>query len=244
VSAQESFAKLVELVARLRAPDGCPWDRAQTHESLKGMLIEEAYETVEAIERGDPGALQDELGDLLLHVVFHAQIAREAGEFTIEDIIERLNEKLIRRHPHVFSGRKVADPQEILENWEEIKLREGRRFRASALPALVEARKAQERGTRLGVEPPKTVELRALLRSLSGSAPEPEEALGELLFQVVALARELGVEPELALKRRTARFLEELEEVTSSGSSSGSSSGLGSSSSPSPDVPSGERKKR
>jgi len=205
MKAGEAFERLLELMARLRAPDGCPWDRAQTHESLKGMLIEEAYETVEAIEKGDPEALRDELGDLLLHIVFHAQIAREAGEFTIEDVIENLNQKVIRRHPHVFGDRKVKDAQEVLENWEEIKLREGKRFRANTLPALVEARKAQDRAAHLGVQVEVSEELRRLLPA------EAEEALGELLFQVVALARELGLEPELALKRRTACFLAELE---------------------------------
>jgi len=200
------FARLVELVARLRGPEGCPWDRAQTHESLKGMLLEEAYETIAAIDEGDPGALKDELGDLLLHILFHSQIAAEAGEFTIEDVLTELSEKLIRRHPHVFGPRRAESVAvaEIRHRWEEIKRGEGRRAGVSAhLPALLAARKAQEQLSNLGQEEIDHDGLRALL-----DPGDPEEEVGRLLFRAVALARELGVEPELALRRVVEAFLE------------------------------------
>ena len=199
------FERLVELVARLRSSRGCPWDRAQTHKSLKGMLLEEAYEAIAAIEGGDPEALKDELGDLLLHVVFHSQIAREAREFTIDDVIDELNEKLIRRHPHVFGPQRAESVAEIRHRWEEIKRGEGKQAEVSMhLPALLAARKAQERLqlSNLGQEEIDHDGLRALL-----GPGDPEEEVGRLLFRVVALARELGVEPELALRRAVKDFL-------------------------------------
>ncbi|MGQ9602481.1 MAG: MazG family protein [Candidatus Bipolaricaulia bacterium] len=205
----EGFAKLVELVARLRSPEGCPWDRAQTQESLKGMLLEEAYEAVGAIESGDPEALKDELGDLLLHIVFQAQIAQEEGEFTIADLIESLNEKLIRRHPHVFGGERASSPKEVRTRWDEIKRAEGRRPLALDLhlPALVAARKAQDYLADLGKDQEKGP-IQGGLKSLLGPG-DPKEEVGSLLFRVVALAREMGVEPELALRRFVEKELDE-----------------------------------
>ncbi len=202
----EGFAKLVELVARLRSPEGCPWDRVQTHESLKGMLIEEAYEAVAAIESGDPEALKDELGDLLLHIVFQAQIAQEEGEFTITDLIESLNEKLVRRHPHVFGGERAESPREVRTRWDEIKRAEGRRPLDLHLPALVAARKVQDYLADLGKEQDK-VQIQGGLKSLLGPG-DPKEEVGSLLFRVVALAREMGVEPELALRRFVEKELD------------------------------------
>jgi tetrapyrrole methylase family protein/MazG family protein len=197
------FERLVELVAHLRSSEGCPWDRAQTHESLKGMLLEEAYEAIAAIDKGDPESLKDELGDLLLHVVFHSQIAREAGEFTIEDVLNKLNEKLIRRHPHVFGRQREEDVEEIRQRWEEIKQGEGKRVEVDEhLPALLAARKVQERLGNLGRGKVSYDGLKALL-----GPGDPEEEVGRLLFRAVALARELGVEPELALRRATEDFL-------------------------------------
>lgn len=204
----EGFTKLVELVARLRSREGCPWDRAQTHASLKGMLLEEAYEAVAALESGDLEALKDELGDLLLHIVFQAQIASEAGEFTIADVIASLNEKLVRRHPHVFGGAKAKDAAEVRRRWDEIKQAEGQRPSPLGphLPALVAARKAQDYLADLGEDQGKAwaQELKGLL-----GPGDPKEEIGALLFRVVALARELGVEPELALHRFTEKVLNE-----------------------------------
>lgn len=199
---------LVDLVAHLRSERGCPWDRAQTHESLKNLLIEEAYEAVAAIEAQDHRELQDELGDLLLHVAFHVQIAQEHKEFTLQDVLRSIHDKIIRRHPHVFGLESTQDIEKIKGRWEEIKRREGRRLAVkTALPALIEARKLQERASqsnnKLSIRP--TPSVAALLREPS------EERLGALLFEIVAAARELQLDPELALKRANARFAHEIE---------------------------------
>lgn len=199
---------LVELVAHLRSERGCPWDRAQTHESLKNLLIEEAYETVAAIESGDSQELQDELGDLLLHVAFHVQIAQEQKKFTLQDVLRGIYTKVLRRHPHVFGEEATQDVEKIKGRWEEIKRQEGRRLSVkTALPALLEARKLQERAAQsnkeLSAQPSPPV---AALLS------EPDESrLGALLFEIVARARELGLDPELALKRFNAQFAHETE---------------------------------
>ncbi|MBI1741594.1 MazG family protein [Candidatus Acetothermia bacterium] len=213
-----SLEKLIELVATLRAENGCPWDRAQTHGSLTGMLIEEAYEVVSAIERKEWAELKDELGDLLLHIAFHAQIAREHGEFLTHEIFESIREKIIRRHPHVFGEETGKSDAEIKGRWEEIKRREGNKLKTKkAIPALVEARKLQERAEYRqhahSVESAPKDKLKSLLKS------KDTAGLGELLFAVVALARELGIEPELALKRANERFAAEIEKATSDGRS-------------------------
>jgi tetrapyrrole methylase family protein/MazG family protein len=208
--AELELRSLVDLVAHLRSERGCPWDRAQTHESLKNLLIEEAYEAVAAIEADNNRELQDELGDLLLHVAFHVQIAQEQQAFTLQDVLQGIYEKIIRRHPHVFGSESTRDIEEIKGRWEEIKRREGRRLAVTtALPALLEARKLQERAAQtdktLAVRPSESVA--ALLR-------EPtEERLGELLFEIVALARQLQLDPELALKRANARFAQQIESI-------------------------------
>ncbi|MCS6937391.1 MAG: MazG family protein [Candidatus Bipolaricaulota bacterium] len=202
---EDGLRRLVELVAHLRSERGCPWDRAQTHQSLKSLLIEEAYETVAAIESQDPKALQDELGDLLLHVAFHTQIAQEQGHFTLDDLIEGVYQKIVRRHPHVFGEERTHEIERIKGRWEEIKRREGRKLTVlSALPALIEARKLQERAAHaLTVEPSSAV--RALFSAVS------EEALGQVLLEIVAVAREHQIDPELALKKATARFAQQAE---------------------------------
>lgn len=207
---------LVALVARLRAPDGCPWDREQTHESLTGLLIEEAYEVVGAIEARDPHALKEELGDLLLHVAFHVQIAREREEFDLEDVLATVRDKIIRRHPHVFGEDRGLRLAEVRANWERLKGAERgsqgpSRSVANALPALVEARKALDRAANLGLDereilPERPAALASLLNNID------EESLGALLLLIVALARRTrGLEPEIALKRATARLARRLE---------------------------------
>lgn len=199
---------LVELVAQLRSERGCPWDRAQTHDSLKSLLIEEAYEAIAAIESSDMAELKDELGDLLLHIAFHVQIAQEQGSFALEDVLQGIYDKIIRRHPHVFGPEATQDIEKIKGRWEEIKRSEGKRLTVkTALPALIEARKLQERAAQtdheLSVRPSESV--RALLN-------EPnEECLGELLFEIVVWARECNLDPELALKRANAKFAQEME---------------------------------
>jgi tetrapyrrole methylase family protein/MazG family protein len=208
------LCSLVELVAHLRSERGCPWDRAQTHESLKSLLIEEAYETVAAIESGESQALQDELGDLLLHVAFHVQIAQEQKEFTLHDVLLGIYEKVVRRHPHVFGTESPTDVEQIKGRWEEIKRQEGKRLSVTtALPALIEARKLQERAAQskkeFSVRPSPAIA--ALL------AEADEQRLGTLLFEIVARARELQLDPELALKRINAQFAQEIEQRLTDG---------------------------
>jgi tetrapyrrole methylase family protein/MazG family protein len=213
---------LVELVGRLRSPKGCPWDREQTHKTLTSLLIEEAYEVVGAIEAEDHQSLKEELGDLLLHVAFHVQIAKELGEFDLEDVLNSVHEKVIRRHPHVFGGRSLKGMAEIKANWEALKHGEGTGTeRLSALPALVEARKALDRLANLGLTPEIAYEgfeseRKALKEQLAEELDA--EGLGLLLLQLVALAREAGLDAEWCLKRATARILEGLDEHLKEGS--------------------------
>jgi tetrapyrrole methylase family protein/MazG family protein len=212
------FEGLQETVAHLRAPDGCPWDREQTHESLRTGLLEEAYETVTAIDRGDTQALQEELGDLLLQVLLQTQIATEAGEFKMPDVIAGIDGKLKYRHPHVWGGRSVEGTLEVLHNWEELKREEkGRRSSLldgvpGALPALQQADTYGQRVARVGFDWADVSGVAAKVREELAeleSAPtrERQEAeLGDLLFAVANWARWLGVDPEAALRKANARF--------------------------------------
>jgi len=213
-----SFEKLVNIMKRLRGPGGCDWDRAQTHESLKPYIIEEAYELLNAIESGDTEELKEELGDVLLQVVFHSQIASERGAFDISDVVETLCEKLIRRHPHVF-GKSGGYSY---KQWEDIKAREKSKKSVSrigdlnpALPALSMARRIQENASAVGFDwenieevfEKVLEELEELKRSLSnGDRKRISEELGDLLFSVVNLSRFLNVDPESALRKATERF--------------------------------------
>jgi XTP/dITP diphosphohydrolase len=217
---------LLDLVAtetRLRGPGGCPWDREQTHASLARHLVEEAYEVLDAIEEGgpdgsgDPDHLREELGDLLLQIVFHAQIAEDAGQFDVDAVARTITEKLVRRHPHVFGDVTAGSATEVLRNWETIKReQEGRTDPLagipSALPALQLAAKLQKRAAEEAFgwpdhQRPAAAVRRALEEAEAADTPERrEQALGELLFAVVALARERDVEPEAALRRSARRF--------------------------------------
>jgi MazG family protein len=222
-----AFARFVELIARLRAPGGCPWDREQTHESLKPMTLEEAYEVVEAIDRGDDQELAGELGDLLLQVVFHAQLAREGGRFTIADVIEGVFEKMVRRHPHVFADHPAATPGEVLRNWEALKEEEragkGKGSDASmldsvsrSLPATMEAFQMTTKVSRVGFDWPDATSVLAKLEEEVGELKEAiaagegpaaaGEEIGDLLFVIVNLSRHLGVDPESALKAGNRKF--------------------------------------
>ncbi|MCS7239995.1 MAG: MazG family protein [Candidatus Bipolaricaulota bacterium] len=197
----KALAELVEVVAQLRGPNGCPWDRAQTHRSLVPYLLEEAYELAAAVSDGNPAAIEEELGDVLLQVLLHAQIEAEAGRFTIADVAETLKEKLIRRHPHVFGKEKVGTAEEVRAQWEELKKEEDRsakRAEDRAKPALIRASKFLEVKEAQGqpIRFPRGREL---------PAGEPGKAIAEALLEIVALARKLGVDPELALHQ----FLEE-----------------------------------
>ncbi|HEY2038810.1 MAG TPA: nucleoside triphosphate pyrophosphohydrolase [Edaphobacter sp.] len=225
-----NLLEAVRIMARLRGPDGCPWDREQTFDSIKRYTLEETYEVFDAIERRAWPDLKDELGDLLLQVLFYSQMAAEAGYFTISDVAANLNAKLIRRHPHVFGDGNAEDAEAVLKNWEEIKREEKRTAGASeetsllgeiprSMPAMVEARKLGARAAKVGFDWPtaddifakleeEIAELRTEIRREPGdkSSEAIEEELGDLIFTVVNLARHLKADPESALRRSNAKF--------------------------------------
>ncbi|HXI88885.1 MAG TPA: nucleoside triphosphate pyrophosphohydrolase [Blastocatellia bacterium] len=236
--AGEEFTALVELISRLRAPGGCPWDREQTHESLKPMMLEEAYEAVEAIDEGNDEEFKGELGDLLLQVVFHSQIATEENRFTIAEVIERISSKMIRRHPHVFGEDTAQTAGEVLRNWEAIKAAEleakGKRADegsmldsvSTKLPAVMEAFQMTTKVSRVDFDWPDVAsvlekldeEVEELKQAVGDEQPTHKEIAGEvgdLLFVAVNVARLLGIDPESALKtsnrkfRRRFRYIEE-----------------------------------
>jgi len=218
--------RLLAVMARLRdRKNGCPWDVAQDFSTIAPYTIEEAYEVYDAIERGDRGALRDELGDLLLQVVFHARMAEEEGSFDFDDVAAGIAAKMLERHPHVFGEERYADLEAQTRGWEQIKAEE----RAAkgqggvldgvppALPALLRAWKLQRRAARVGFDWPAAApvldklqeEIAELQAEMAEPAPRPErleEELGDLLFSVVNLARHLGIEPEAALRRGNAKF--------------------------------------
>ena len=224
------FEKLVEIMARLRGPDGCPWDKQQDAKSLKPMLVEETYEVLEAIDNKDSDSLAEELGDLMLHIVFQAQLGKEAGEFTIDTVMDRICEKLVRRHPHVFGTETAGTAEEVIKNWEAIKAQEkAEKLKnrtpeqrsllegiPSKLPALHEAHQISERVARVGFDWPnieavfgklqeEVGELKAELAS-GGAEERIEDEVGDLLFCVVQIARFLKIDTETALKRTNRKF--------------------------------------
>jgi tetrapyrrole methylase family protein/MazG family protein len=228
--AGEAFEELVRIVDRLRSPGGCPWDREQTHESLKPMMIEEAYEAVEAIDLGDDEELAGELGDLLLQVVFHSRIAIEESRFSITHVIRRVTEKMVRRHPHVFADDKAETSDDVLRSWEAIKSSElAAKGKASdqegsmldsvskSLPAVMEAYQMTTKVSRVGFDWPDVAsvlekleeeaeELKAAVRAPDPSHAAVSEEVGDLLFAVVNVARLLGLDPESALKASNRKF--------------------------------------
>lgn len=233
----KEMERLAEIMARLRGAGGCPWDRQQTHASLKPYLIEETYEVLEAIDSGSSEKLREELGDLLLQIVFHAQIAAEEDVFGLEDVARAINEKLIRRHPHVFGDRAVNSAAEVLANWERLKDDEYGEERTSTLagvpaglPALMRAQKLQAKAARVGFDWP----------DLSGALAKFEEELrefqmvleergqggmdrtrlvdefGDLLFALVNVARFLGIDSEEALRQTTEKFCRRFRHIEES----------------------------
>ncbi len=216
-----SFEAFQEIIAHLRAPEGCPWDREQTHQSLRNHLMEEAYETLDAIDREDWAALKEELGDLLLQIILQAQIATEQGTFLMADVIEHIQEKLIRRHPHVFAGLDLEQVDEVLHNWEALKEEErvndggGKGLMDGVpigLPALAQADEIQARAARVGFDWPaiegvvdKLHEEMQELRT-AGTPEEQVAEMGDLLFSVVNYARWLDIDPEAALRGANRRF--------------------------------------
>jgi tetrapyrrole methylase family protein/MazG family protein len=221
-----AFEALVELIARLRAPGGCPWDREQTHASLKPMLIEEAYEVLQSIDDGDDAELAGELGDILLQVVFHSQIAAEQGRFDVREVIDHVSAKMVRRHPHVFGSEKAETPGAVLRNWEALKADEQRARGKTgesmlesvpvSLPAVMEAFQMTTKVSRVGFDWPDAgavldkveEELGELRTALAGARDERAvaEEIGDLLFAAVNLARLAGTDPESALKAANRKF--------------------------------------
>ncbi len=227
----ESFDRLVEIMARLRAPGGCPWDRAQTHETLREYLLEETCEVLEAIDAGDGEQLAGELGDLLLQIVFHADIAAGEGRFDLDDVCRRISDKLIRRHPHVFGEvAPVAEADEVLPLWEQLKQAEaGHQDRCSAvdgipkvLPTLARSYKLQRRAARVGFDwPDQSSRLAKIAEELAelseacerGDVGQAEDEFGDLLFMVVNVGRGLELSAEDALRRANRKFERRFREM-------------------------------
>jgi MazG family protein len=257
-AAGQWFAKLAALQRRLRAPNGCPWDREQTHDTLRKFLIEETYEVLDALESGDPRKFSSEMGDLLLQIVFHSILAEEAGRFTLSDVIESVHAKMVRRHPHVFGDVQARTSADVLKNWEQLKAVERAEENApsdgdspkadnsssapagssdsllaglpTSLPAILEADQLTHRASRVGFDwdnlaglleklEEERREIESLVasplssaspggnaQSAAGSAGALEEEVGDLLFVGVNVARFLGVDPEIALKRANRKF--------------------------------------
>jgi len=218
----DKFRKLVDIMAKLRAENGCAWDRIQTHETLKPYLIEEAYEVIEAIDEKDPAKLKEELGDLLMQVVFHAQVAKDAGNFDIDDVVEGISSKMISRHPHVFGDARFDTPEEVVKQWQERKKEEGK-FRNSALegvpkelPSLLRAHRLQSRAAKVGFDWEKVEDIfdkldeeLAEFREAFGknNIKEIENELGDLFFVLVNISRTVGVNAEGALRKTISKFI-------------------------------------
>ena len=226
----EAFADLVALQARLLAPAGCPWDREQTHESLRTYLVEETYEVLDALESGDAEKFAEEMGDLLLQVVFHSQLAKQEGKFDIADVIRHIHTKLVRRHPHVFGAVKAKTAGEVLKNWEQIKAEERKAKGGEAaaakpesaidgvarsLPAVMEAYQLTRKASRVGFDWDSAGAVLEKLREESAELNdeigrnhevELEEEAGDLLFAAVNVARFLKIDPEIALKKANRKF--------------------------------------
>jgi MazG family protein len=235
------FEKLVAIQKRLRDPGGCPWDREQTHHTLRTYLIEEAYEVLDALESGDDEKFVEELGDLLLQVTFHSQIAAEAGRFDVSDVIRTVHEKMVRRHPHVFGEKRAKDSAEVLKNWHKIKAQERQAKESAdtsvamertpesaldgvprAIPATLEGLQLTKKAARTGFDwddtagifdkmREETSEIQHALKAVDQS--KVEEELGDLLFAAVNLARFLHVDPEIALKNANAKFVRRFHEM-------------------------------
>ena len=204
-----NFYEFCDIIEKLRAPDGCPWDREQTHRSLKKCLIEEAYEAVDAIDGGEPWVMADELGDVLLQVVMHAQIGKEEGTFTIDDVTDAVSRKMIERHPHVFGDISVRNSDEVLSNWEEIKKKKRGQKTATesmesitkSLPALLKTVKVIGKAQKAGLYTRKED------KKLSG------EEIGALLFSICGLAVQNGIDPEEELDSYTKKFIKNLKNI-------------------------------
>lgn len=221
-SPSKDFEDLVEIVKILRKE--CPWDRKQTHESIKDNLIEEAYEAVEAIDTGDFNDLKKELGDVLLHVVFHSRMADESDTFTIDDVIYSIQEKLIRRHPHVFGDEVAEDEEQVAENWENIKLNEGKQSILDGipqqLPGLIRAQRMQEKAANVGFDWPEfnqvwdklEEELQEFREALEkGNQQQSKKEFGDLLFSLVNAGRFFDLDAEDSLRQTNRKFIQRFQ---------------------------------
>jgi len=222
--AGQALARLMDLVSRLRAPDGCPWDRQQTAASLAGFLLEEAYEAVEAVEGGDPGQVRGELGDLVFHVVFLAELYAEKGGFDLSQVLEAVHDKMVRRHPHVFGGQALADAEAVRRQWGRIKDQERGQQTGGlldslpgAIPALSRAMRLGQRAARVGFDWPdaqavwpKVLEELAELAA-AGDDDRAQEELGDLFFSLAQWARHRGLNAEAALRGANRRFQRRFE---------------------------------
>lgn len=232
-----SFEDLQNIVTRLRGEDGCPWDKVQTHESLREGLIEESYEVIEAINRKDSINLCEELGDVLLQVIFHADIEREKEVFDIGDVIDGICRKLVYRHPHVFGSTQADTPEQVLENWEQLKKKEKHQKTQTevlqsvpeALPALIRAKKVQKKAADVGFDFPQTTdalkkvfeECKELQDEIRLGGSGIEEEFGDLLFSIVNISRFLKINPEFALTKAIKKFINRFEYVEKSALSEG-----------------------
>lgn len=217
----ENFSQLINLMKKLRSKKGCPWDKAQTHRSLLPYLIEEAYEVLDSVEKKDDSKLKEELGDLLLQIIFHAEISREEKKFDIYEVVEGLSSKLIQRHPHVFKKRKKLSSQQVLKNWEHIKLATSDNKSVlsglpKTLPALLKAFRVGEKVSRYGFDwqrnkdifPKLKEEMEEFQKAYSSKSKKRiEEELGDIFFTLVNLCRHLKINPEIALERTVEKFI-------------------------------------
>lgn len=228
MSKYPNIDRLVDIIAQLRAKNGCPWDREQTHDTLKRNILEETYELIDAINDNNKNAMKEELGDVLLQVVFHAQIAHENGEFDIDDVAKTISDKLIRRHPHVFGSTKVSGTDEVLKNWDEIKKTEYKN-RTSALdgvvqsqPALMSAQQISKKAVKVGFEWPDYTTLKECLNSEIEEFEEAreeqnkehmEEEFGDVLFALVNVARWNKIDAEQALIKANSKFKKRFQKM-------------------------------
>lgn len=217
-----NLRKLIDIMSVLRSDKGCPWDKEQTHDSLKPFLLEETYEVLEALDEGNAEKIKEELGDLLFQIVFHCQLAKEKNEFDLDDVIENISRKMLNRHPHVFGKTKFKNKEHFRKYWDEEKKREGKKRESilegvpKALPSLLRAHKLQKRAARVGFDWKKTEdvfekmneELKEFRKALKNKKqPEIEDELGDIFFMLVNISRFVGVNPEDALRKTISKFI-------------------------------------
>jgi len=233
---KDKFARLVEIMAALRGEKGCPWDKEQTRESLKPYLVEETYEVLEAIDEGDPEKIKEELGDLLFQIIFHCRIAEERREFDINDVIDKISDKMLGRHPHVFGGAPYETSEEVLKQWEERKKEEGKGRESilegipKEMPSLLRAHRIQSRAARAGFDWERVEDVfgkldeelkefrEALLRD---KKDEIEDELGDIFFVLVNISRFVGVNPDEALRKTISKFISRFRYIEMKASESG-----------------------